>query len=495
MPRPITQRVWLLAGLSSLLYILSFPKFNISYLAWVALLPLSMAVLHHPSLRRWEAFRIGWVSGIVTYLGLLYWIIPTYHAAEKPLALALLSLLLLAAYLGLYWGVWAEVLRRLRHTKPWQIALAGASTWVALEYLRAWLFSGFPWALLADTQVAFLSLIQIASITGVFGVSFLIVLLNVSLAARSRYLAPILLVLVAAWGHSQLAKPAASASTSKVLRVALLQGSIDQYKKWDQAYIEEIQGRYESLVQQASRENVDLMIWPETSVPGYLTGEAELYRWLLKVIRNSKTNHLIGTPNRSENKIYNTSFYIDRHGSFLAQYDKQHLVPFGEKIPMEKFLNRFISALNELGGFAAGIRTSVVKVGPISLGLSICYEAIFPAHTRQSVLEGAEVLVNQTNDGWYLKTSAPYQHWAPTIYRAVENRRYLLRANNTGISGIIDPLGRVVQASPIFEPAIVQGSVHSRSDLTFYTRHGDLFAQLCLLFCIVFLIRVILRPE
>ncbi len=283
-------------------------------------------------------------------------------------------------------------------------------------------------------------------------------------------------------------------SPNRAVSVALLQGDIDQYKKWNKAFVEEIKKTFEGLVDEAGKAKPDLMIWPETSVPGYLLQDPSLHDWLQKLVRRSQTYHLIGTPIMNGRDAYNSSFSIDPKGNFISEYDKIHLVPFGEVVPFASFLGRFkfISILNELGGFTAGKRSPVLNAGAIPMGVNICYEAIFPNLVRQSVREGAQVIVNLTNDGWYMKSAEPYQHWAPNVFRAVENSRFVVRADNTGISGIIDPAGRVVASSTIFEPMVITGTIEPSTNLTFYTRFGDLFAWACLCFCAASLLLVIL---
>ena len=478
--------------LSSFLYLLAFPNFNQAWIAWIALVPLSL-VARRSSSR--HAFLWGWLSGTVAYGGILYWILVTFQAAHLSIFLGALCLLLLAGYLGFYWGVWAWFLSRAHSGAPLQFSLMGAAAWVALEYLRTYLFSGFPWTLLADSQVNVLPLIQIASITGVYGVSFLIVWFNLAVAAfrpKPLFLSMMAVVLTCLFGYSRL-KSHAEESGTQAIRVALLQGSIDQYKKWDKSYIDEIEKTYESLVTQASRSKPDMIIWPETSVPGYLLQEAPLREWLLNMVRKSGVNHLVGVPVIHNEMAYNSAFSISHEGILEGEYAKHHLVPFGEVVPWSRFLGRFVRVLNDLGGFAAGTESPVLRVAGVPVGVNICYEAIFPNLVRQSVRQGSQVIANLTNDGWYMKTAAPYQHWAPNVFRAVENGRWLIRADNTGISGIIDPSGRIQAASSIFQPAVIEGTIHARTGLTFYSRLGDIFAWICIFFCTVIFIRDILR--
>ena len=294
------------------------------------------------------------------------------------------------------------------------------------------------------------------------------------------------------YGHHQLETYAREPLGPRI-KVALLQGSIDQYKKWDRTYVEEIQKTYEKLATKAAQSKPDMIIWPETSVPGYVLQDPPLRQWLLRLVRNSHTSHLVGAPTLNNEMAYNSAFSIDPECSIVGEYAKKHLVPFGEIVPWSNFLGRFIKVLNDLGGFTAGNRSPVLRVGGIPVGVNICYEAIFPDLVRQSVKQGAQVIVNLTNDGWYMKTAAPYQHWAPNIYRAVENNRWLIRADNTGISGIVDPRGHVHALSPIFQPGVIQGSIAARQRLSLYTRFGDLFAWLCAFLCAFIFLRDILR--
>jgi apolipoprotein N-acyltransferase len=238
----------------------------------------------------------------------------------------------------------------------------------------------------------------------------------------------------------------------------------------------------------------DLIVWPETSVPGYMLQDPPLHAWLNAVVKRSETYNLVGAPTFiNRNSSYNSVFSLDPHGEILGQYDKQHLVPFGEAVPLADVLGRWIGVLNDLGGFTPGTRSAVVPTGIGLAGINICYEAVFPSAIRHAVRNGASFIVNMTNDGWYMKTAAPYQHFIPNIFRAIENDRWVLRADNTGITAFISPRGRVMGASRIFIPMIVTGTIVPQDSLTLYTRVGDLFAWGCLLFCIALSLRGILR--
>ncbi len=472
--------------LTSFLYALAFPNFHCAWLAWLALVPLTAFILRNPAPR--GVFAWGWASGTLAYTAILSWLFTTFQSAHQSWFLGLFCLIALSAYLGLFWGAWAWCLGRLRGSDV-RVAVSGAAAWVGMEYLRTHLFSGFPWTLLGDSQYRALPLIQIASWTGVYGVSFLVVLFNISLV-KGRAAVSIALSLglaVFLYGQHRLDRLSEERSTTPV-RVSLLQGNIDQYKKWDAAYVSDIEQTYSTLSAQASAERPQLIVWPETSVPGYLLQEPPLRRWLVDVVRKSTTTHVVGTPVYHGHAAYNSAFVLFPDGTLGEEYAKKHLVPFGEIVPWASVLGRFVRVLNDLGGFAAGELPAVVHAGPLRLGLNICYEAIFPDLVRRSVRGGAEILINLTNDGWYMRTSEPWQHFVPNVFRAIENDRWLLRADNTGISGIVDPVGHIVAASPIFEKAVVNGTVYPRQALTFYSRFGDVFSFLCMVIVAVSLI-------
>lgn len=485
---PLLPRTLVYATLSGLLLAASFPTLNVAPLAWAALLPLLLASREKTAQK---AFGLGTWTGLVAYTGLLYWIVPTFRAAEVSMPLGVGCTLLLALYLGLYIGLWAAAAAWIGHRLgPTLFSLFQAALWVLLEALRGMLFSGFPWLLLAYSQWHYEPLIQMCSLTGAYGVSFLIVFFNAALVTsfwshgqsvtRRTYAlttALVVIALVMVYGFHTLSQPRPAKTIP--LTVAVLQGNVDQYKKWDRAYVEEILSTYTDLSVQAASRRPDLIVWPETAVPGYLLSEPNLLLWIQNLARQTQTFHLVGAPEERSGKAYNAAFMFKPDGEIVAEYDKMHLVPFGETVPFQKLLGRWIKVLNELGGFAAGKKQALLP-GPLcSIGTTICYESIFPHQVRDSVRRGADLLINLTNDAWFLNTSAPHHHLLPYIFRAVENRRYAIRAANTGISAIIDPYGHVVALSPLFQQNILVGSVAPLRTLTPYTRWGDVFLLLC----------------
>jgi apolipoprotein N-acyltransferase len=384
-------------------------------------------------------------------------------------------------------------------SSPRNAAPAAPAAWTALELARTHVFSGFPWALLGYSQYRFLPLIQIADITAVYGVSFLIVLTNASLAGiiedRKR-VAPLLAclaVLGASAGYGALRLQ--EQTEGQPLRVAVVQGNIEQDKKWDQAYQAEVIGTYERLTREAVRSRPDLVIWPETATPFYFGGaernDPGLTSDLRSFVRTTGTPLLTGSPyyERRPDRTYvlrNSAYLLDRDGSTAAVYHKLHLVPFGEYVPLKNLLFFVEKMVQAIGDFQTGAERTVMELGgregerSVAFSTVICYEIIFPDLVRSFVDRGARVMTTITNDAWFGRTAAPRQHFAMSVFRAVENRVPVARAANTGVSGFIDARGRILAATDIFTEAfLVRDLVPAGGNRTFYTRFGDVFAWLC----------------
>ena len=472
--------------LSGILLFLSFPKWNLGALAWFALVPLLFAAVRSGSL---QAFLSGWLAGWVGFCGILYWMVPTFMAAKVPGWLGVLSVGLLAGYLALFSGAFAWSARWLhgRASAP-AFAVLAAAAWVVLEAARGRLFGGFPWLLLGVSQWRAVPLIQVAEWTGVYGVSASVALVNaflflaVSRRRPDRLLGLMIAAVLAAdlW----LLRRSSDRPDEGGIRVAVLQGNIDQYKKWDRSYVREILEVYSALSGEAASALAGmpeprLIVWPETAAPGWVPNEPWLTDWLGRTVRETGCHHLVGAVSREEGGNYNSAFLIAPDGGIRARYDKIHLVPFGEFVPFQEVLGGMIAVLNDLGGFESGRESQVITVPGAAFGVSVCYEMIFPELIRRQPGAGARFLVNVTNDGWYLDTAAPEQHFAMNVLRAVENRRAVVRAANTGISGVIGPEGRVESKSVLGRREVLSAPVPFRSETTFYSRHGNAFAGAC----------------
>jgi len=484
----------LLAAASGLLLAFAFPAADWNALAWVALVPL-LWLLSGASPR--AAFALGWIHGMAFYVGTLYWIVYTIGSYTPiPYPVAVIPLLLLCAVLSLYTGAFA-VGTALTARAGIEPALFAPPWWVTLEWLRSWLGIGFPWVSLGYSQYRSHSLVQGAEITGVYGISFLVVLFNVVIASvlsqrgtlrsRAAQLVALTLLLASAqqfgtWRRRDLAhrEPAHS------LRAAVVQGNIPQERKWDPDYQETTITTYERLSREAAQHNVQLIVWPETAVPAFFQLDGPIAERVRTLAQATGVWLLFGSPGvepdadgalRARNRVY----LVSPDGQTAAYYDKLILVPFGEYVPLQPLLFFVDKVVEGAEGFAPGSGPHALAFGSHRAGVMICYEAIFPALARRLVASGADLLVNVTNDAWFGPTSAPFQHLAMASLRAVENRVPILRAANTGISAFVHPDGRIEQATELFQPAYRVVELSWPAVETVYRRYGDVFAVGCVI--------------
>lgn len=488
------DRAGLLALFSGVLIALSFPNAGLSFLAWIALIPLLIA-LEGASPRR--AFRVGITCGLSAYAIILYWInIVVTHYGHLPWAVSIVVYLLLVAWLAMFYGL-ATVTTCVGELGGIKSAFTLPVAWVAFDLIRSFLFSGFPWAMLGHSQYRTLPLIQIADITGVYGITWLIVLANVVLyrvlravsggsvpyPVKSALVLIIALIATLFYGFSRLSDP--EAGNGAPLRVALIQGNIAQDVKWSPAFREETVSIYERLTREASKGGVDLVVWPESAVPFFFQDEPQQAERIRSLARELNATLLIGSPahelRNGANTFLNSAFVIAPSGETTARGDKLHLVPFGEYVPMKRLLPFVDKLVVGIGDFSPGEHATPLDIGRTKAGLLVCYEAIFPELAREYVRNGARLLVNITNDAWYGRSSAPYQHFSIAAFRAVETRTPLLRAANTGITAIIDQNGHIRTMTGLFVEGFCTGEVRPGSGDSPYLRINDAPAWLCVL--------------
>ncbi len=512
------------AGASGLLLPFCFPDTNFYPLAWVALIPLHLAAESGAPKR---AFWLGWLAGTIAFCGIMLWVVTAMHVYGKvPLLPSYGVLLLFALYLGVYIALYAWGVSRFSSSIPGWTWLAAPCWWVALELARMYALTGIPWALLAYTQGSWPAIIQVVDHTGVYGLSFLLVqgnigflaLLRLPFAAGRAHLGPLPwlpplaagLAVLLAWSYGTMVlrqAPPVSTGSSQVnapsVTVGLVQANIDQARKWDEAFRQETIDRYTRLSRAAAR-GADLLLWPEAATPFVYELELGYQQVIGALVREIDTPLFFGSPavrRYPDGRPYllNSAYLLSPVGKIVGRYDKQHLVPFGEYIPFHHSLLWFLDKLVEgIGDFEPGTSATVLPVPQRiprpserpgrpepqdrgQFGVVICYEVIFPDLVRRFVEEGADFMTTITNDAWFGESAAPYQHFGMVQFRAVENRRAFARAANTGISGFIDPYGRVLQATPIFTEEALTGTLPLRRDRTFYTRFGDVFAYACVI--------------
>jgi apolipoprotein N-acyltransferase len=504
------NRCWLLAGYA-LVTFFCFPHplgdrvvdFG-SVLAWFgpALLLLGLSGL---SPRR--AAKFAFVASLFAHAAVLHWFyVVTVTYGHAPAAAGVLAPFGVAAYIAASTAIFAATMAgfaKVGFDSAWTAALA----WTALDHLRSFALSGFPWATLGYAQHENAALLTLAPYTGVYGLSFVSVLGGAALAefARSwpqRRPSPGAGFAVAAVAAVLLvgavsAGPEDEGDLARV-RVAVLQGNIDQGVKWSEASSEQILASYEELAREAADQGAEWIVWPESSVPGLIDIDPALRLRLKDLARETRAIHVLGAvglrqpAGADRPNFYDSAVIVDPYGGFGTRYDKAHLVPFGEYVPLRPLLGLVLQAI------ARGIAPDNVTAGPgpraleisaasgpeatLTVGVPICYELVFPDLVRRMVGDGAEVLLALTNDAWYGRTGAPYQFLAMTALRSAESRVWTARAANTGVSAIIDSRGRVRERTRIFERGLLVADVPLRPAPhggSFYTSHGDVFAAAC----------------
>lgn len=486
------DRAGLLAMASGALIALSFPNSGLSFLAWGALIPLLIA-LEGTTPRM--AFRLGFTCGLCAYAGILYWInIVITDYGHLPWAASIPLYLTLVAWLALFYG-FTTLVARAGELVGIKTAFSLPVTWVAADLLRSILMTGSPWAMLGHSQYRTLPLIQVADIGGVFGVTLLIVLANVVLYRAIRAVsgagvsypvksALILLCLFIAtlfYGFSRL--NGGTLTTTRPLRVAVIQGNIPQDVKWSPEFQDKTIGIYERLTREAAKNGVDLVVWPESAVPFFFQDEAQQAARIQTLAREFSTSMIIGSPGhelRNGKRVFlNSAFMISPAGDTIGRSDKIHLVPFGEYVPLGRFFPFISKLVVGIGDFSPGERAVPLTAGQTQIGTLICAEAVFPELGRAYVNNGARILANITNDAWFGRSSAPYQHLSIAAFRAVETRTPMVRAANTGVSAIIDQNGHISTMTGLFTEGFRVGEVRPGSGDSIYLTIGDAGAWLC----------------
>jgi apolipoprotein N-acyltransferase len=462
--------------LSGGLLVLSLPKPDIHVLAWVAFVPLLVFLTATLNLR--TAVAAAYATGVVFFAGTCYWITETMIIYGGLGASAVGVGVLFAAVYALYFVVFAVGLRFfIQRFGPSGLFLA-APLWVTVELLRAHLFSGFPWMLTGYALVPYAGLLQVVSWTGIYGLSFIATAINSMLAfafiRRSR-------MAFGAAGAAILISVAlpiiGETPSNQSLAVRLVQTNISLDQPWEQPASAGLMDELEELSASPTPRR-SLIVWPETPAPFFLKEDAEFRARMQRIATKTGSHLILGYIDSVEGHPSNSAALMAPSGDVVSRYDKIHLVPFGEYIPLKSLLFFAESLTRQVGDFIPGKELTISTIDGGRLSTAICYESIFPNLVRQFVAKGSELIVVITNDGWFGESSAPFQHLRMGVVRAVENRRYIVRAANTGVSAIIDPYGRIEKETPIGKRMLLDGTAKFRSDLTFYTRFGDLFAYL-----------------
>jgi len=475
-------------------------------LAWISLVPLVLVI----SDRSW---RRGFVAGVCFFAPVLYWLnhVMVSYGGLHPLA-SLGLYLLLTAYLAMFWGASCWCSMRVVRRCALPLSLVFPIIWIAFEFLRSKLLTGFPWGSIIYSQAALPTLIQSVDLGGIWLPMLVLLLVNCTIAGALRILrrksvatdlkytkiqwlpigiAVCLFVLNAGYGHyvqnhgqhdkSTLTVTADVDTETQTLDVALIQANIDQHQKW----LRSNRARTLNLYTKMSRNNpaADLIVWPESATPFYYSEGSRYASAVDALAHDMEVNLLFGSPAKIQTPqgytYLNSAYLLDPRGETVGRTDKVHLVPFGEYVPLGSVLSFVDKMAVGVGDFRPG-NLKLLPIDGHEAGVLICYEAIFPRLARTQVAMGATLLFNLTNDAWFGNTPAPHQHLQMARFRAMENRRWLARCANTGVSALIDPYGTVHGATQIFKAGMVNGRVAFRQDLTFYTRFGDVLAWISL---------------
>ncbi|HAZ09058.1 MAG TPA: apolipoprotein N-acyltransferase [Elusimicrobia bacterium] len=494
---------------------LALPPQSLWPLGWFGLAPLFLAA---SSERRRDAALAGFAAGFAYHAVVLHWIYQTCRFARMPVLAAALAWFALSGFLALNWALTAVLGRRLsvrapRALRPWLWALAWTAVAAASERWTPRLAAD----LFAYTQGPNLALLQSLSWGGPHLLGFVVVLFSASLAEARldasagewgpsvRPLCASVLLAAGLWAHGRsvlLGRPLTPGPTA---RVEILQPKVDQYHKWDRAFIDAILANLDGLLSAPRPKKPALVVWPETCLPRWIArgqAAAEGARWA-KALGAPQLVGIIAGPDGKRGGPANGAQFIASDGRVAGFYAKRELVPFGEFVPLRGLIPRFIiehwlAVLDEFGDMAAGAKDQPLFDTPFGpAAVTICYEAMFPRWSRRDAARGARLLVNITNDGWYKDTWGPYQHFAVNAARAIESRMTVIRSGNTGISAVIDPYGRVIARLDLDARGRLDVDVPMTDafpERSFYVRHGDWFGTLCMaLLVLAALLKALLR--
>jgi len=467
------------ALLTAILLILTFPRFNLVWCAPVALAPLLMAIAREP--RPWRRFLLGYVAGVLYWFGVCYWIqtVLAFYGGLSS-AVAWLAFLLFCLIKALHMGVFA-MLAGILMRRCWAAAAvpAVAALWVAIEATHGSL--GFAWLALGNAGIDMGLPMRLAPYTSVYGLSFVFLAMAtaMALALLGRPRTQLLWLLPLPFLIFLPPLPDARRGHESAV---LVQPNISEDAQWTPASVDAMQRNLAALslraVMTGGSDHPSLVVWPEVPAPLYYDADPRLREYIAGLARAANTNLLLGVvAHTPQGAPLNSAIVVSPDGRLVSRYDKVNLVPFGEFIPWPfDFVKRITT---EAGDFTPGQQVVVSPIDGHKLGTFICYESVFPNFVRRFVADGAEVLFNISNDGYFGKSAARLQHLEIVRMRAAENRRWILRVTNDGITGAIDPAGRLRGTLPLYVEAASRTGFTYIAERTFYTRFGDWFPLLC----------------
>lgn len=428
-----------------------------------------------------QAWKLGWIAGSLTFSICLYWVAyPVHMFGSLPLILAIPCPILLGFYLGLYPSVFVMSLYWARQRLSWwTTGVFAAVLWIFLDFIRSTIFSGFPWLTISQAFSPWPVAIQSVKFIGAFGLSGILVMFSTWLALGKNNKtalawAALILIVLSIYGLWSMKQPLPKNSK---FSVSIIQGNIEQDLKWDSRYQNNTVNTYLKMSKKSIRNHSPkLLIWPETAMPFYLQEDSKLSRKVRNFVQKNNIFLLTGAPGYSSSQgdyqLYNRAYLLSPQGNIIDMYEKEHLVPFGEYVPLKKifpFLDKLVVGVSD---FSSGTQVDPLNLNNLALGTLICYEIIFPYLGQKRVVNGTNCFVNLSNDAWFGNTSAPFQHLNQAILRTVEHNRYLIRSTNTGISAIVDTKGKIKTKSDLFKPKILYyDKVYSIQKKSFFAKN------------------------
>lgn len=470
--------------ISGILLALSFEKFNYFFLVWAAFIPL-LACIDNQNL--WRSALYGFIAGFTYSLISLNWMLPflliNTHSARDSIILSLF----LWIYTSLYFSIWAFSVNFVKnYINKLLLMFFSCGLWICLEFARNYILSGFPVNLLGYSQSYFTPVIQMADIAGVYGVSFVIIFINMMLyfwikTKEKKYFISSIVIFSVIFFYGFARMRQFDAQYGKKITIGVVQPDIKQHKKWNAGYKKEILDKLKKTAGYFEDKKVDIIVYPETVLPGKIQTDEKI-RELIKNISIYADLNLVGGKYYEYLKVYNSVFLIDKNGNLLDKYIKNHLVIFGEYIPFNGLLNNLFKRFDLFDDFTKGEKLQVFKFDKYTLGINICSENFYPYLSRQLVLKGADILTTHSNDSWCDGLFYPYQHFVMNIFRAAENRKNIIVVSNTGISGVLDCCGRIIKKTKNEEEICFTSEVYTNNYITAYDKTGDIIVYLSLFF-------------
>ena len=475
---------------SGILLALSFQKFNLYIFTWIAFIPLLYCI--YKNNLKFSALY-GFITGVTYSVIAFNWMFLFLFINTKSMSAALITALLFWLYQSIYFILWSGVINIIKKKNSFSVIIFASCLWVSFEYIKNYFLSGFPINLLGYSQSSFTQIIQFADVFGVYGVSFIIIFVNFLLFYRiydkkKKYLMIVFIIifLLIVYGSIRI-NQISKIDNKEEIKIGIVQPNIAQKKKWRKNLKNEIIKNIYDNAQYFRDKNCKIILYPETLLPRMLE-ETEEIQDLVKNISQYSNLNLIGGKSLENKKLYNSIFLISQDGNIIDKYKKKHLVLFGEYVPFENFLVNLLEKVNLTDNFSKEIELKVFTFENYTLGINICSENYYPYLSRELVLKGANLLTTHSNDAWCDGLSYPYQHFNLNIFRAIENRKYLIVSANTGISGVIAPTGKVIRQTKNQEQICFEETVYTNDYITIYDKIGDFFVYVCMIYIGMFIL-------